>query len=257
MITQTDFAIRLLLAFVLGAGIGMERQWQKTRATIRINILASLGAAIFVMTTALMPGEGMFLITIAPIILGMSLIGVSVILPRKGSFPSIITGINLWCAAGVGSLIGSGFFFPAYVSTVAVILANLIFQPIEHDNNNKETNNDRQSRKSTSLHKQKLIKPSSNRIIYRCQVICYIEDEPEILALLVQSVREKKLVLVSVSSKNINDREQQFQSKTEIQADFLAENYQDRLELEQAVSVLKSKTRINSVSWQYLTKQEI
>ncbi len=132
MITHTEFVIKLSLAFVLGAGIGMERQWQKTKATIRINVLASLAASIFVMTTALIPGEVILLRTIAPIILGMSLISASVILQRKGSFSSIVIGINLWCAAAIGSLIGSGFFFPAYVSTVAIILANLIFQPIEH-----------------------------------------------------------------------------------------------------------------------------
>ena len=252
MITQTQFVIRLLLAFVLGAGIGMERQWQKTRATLRINVLASLGAAIFVMTTALIPGEKILLRTIAPIILGVSLISASVILPRKGNSPNIITGINLWCAAGIGSLIGSGFFFPAYVSTVAIILANLIFQPIEHTSNNKEINNKGQDRQSKSKHQQKLITTSVDRIIYRCQVVCYTEDEPKILSLLVRSTREKGLMLIAVCSKNINNQDRQSQTQTEIQADFLAENYKNNLELEQAVSVLKSKIQIDSVSWKCL-----
>ena len=171
---------------------------------------------------------------------------------KKGNSPNIITGINLWCAAGIGSLIGSGFFFPAYVSTVAIILANLIFQPIEQDSSTKELDNERQNRKSKSKHQQKLINPSAERIIYRCQVICYMEDEPKILSLLVQSAREKGLMLIAVCSKNINNQERPYQTQTEIQADFLAKNYKNNLELEQAVSVLKSKTPIDSVSWKCL-----
>ena len=251
MITQTELVIRLLLAFALGAGIGIERQWQKAKATMRISVLASLGATIFATMTALIPGEEISAKTIAPIILGMSLISASVILQKKAKYPTIVTGITTWCAGGVGSLVGLGFFFPAYVSTVAVMLGNLIFQPVELNSTNEELNH-KENRKSESKHIKKLADSSIKKVLYRCQVICYIEDEPEILSLLVQSVREKKLMLIAVCSKNLNNQDQQFQTKTEIQADFLAESYKDQLELEQAVSILKSKTRINSVSWQYL-----
>ena len=260
MITWTEFVIRLLLAFVLGAGIGMERQWQKTRATIRINVLASVGAAIFVMTTALASGEGSLAITVAPIALGMSFISASIILQEKGNFRSVVIGITLWCAAAIGSLIGFGLFFPAYVSTVTVILANLIFQPIEQQtrlsHTHEELSNNKLSQKSESNHQQKSKLSPVQEIRYRCQVICHIEDEPEVLALLVQSVREKKLTLTGVSSKNLNNQEQNHLTEAEIQADFLAEGYKEQLELEQAVSVLKSQARVNSVSWQYLSEEE-
>ena len=138
MITQTELVIRLLLAFALGAGIGIERQWQKARATMRISVLASLGATVFAMTTMLIPGEEISAKTIAPIILGMSLISASIILQKKAKYPTIVTGITTWCAGGIGSLVGLGFFFPAYVSTVAVMLGNLIFQPVELNNTNEE-----------------------------------------------------------------------------------------------------------------------
>lgn len=260
MITWTEFIIRLLLAFILGAGIGMERQWQKTRATIRLNILASLGAGIFVMTTTLIAGEEIGVRTIAQIALGMSFISASIILQEKGNFRSIITGITLWCSAGIGSLIGSGFFFPAYVSTVTVILANLIFQPIEptlpSNSSEKLNNNHQRSRQSDSLQKENPISLLAIETRYRCQIICHVEDEPEILALLVQSVREKKLLLTGVYSKNIDHKGQNYLTQAEIQADFLAQDYQDKFELEQAVGVLKSQARVTSVSWQYLSQEE-
>ncbi len=99
---------------------------------------------------------------------------------------------------------------------------------------------------------QKLTDSSLKKILYRCQVICSVEDETEILALLVQAVREKKLMLIAVGTKNLNDRDGSFPAEIEIQADFLAESHKDKLELEKAVSILKSKTETNSVSWEYI-----
>lgn len=251
MITQTQFIIRLLLAFALGAGIGIEKQWQKARTSMRINALASLGAAIFVMGTVLITGREIPAKTIATIILGISLISASVILQKKVSFPTLVTGITLWCAGGIGSLVGSGFFLPAYASTVAVILVNFFFQPREYPSTNKEFSNKKQSKSESKLTKKSTGFPSK-QILYRCQVVCSMEDESEILSLLVQSVRERKLTLIAVCSKNLDNQDRRFQTEIEIQADFLAESYQDKLELEQAVSVLKSKTRINSVRWEYI-----
>lgn len=251
MITQTQFVVRLLLAFVLGAGIGIERQWQKSRAVMRINVLASLGAAIFVMTTVFITQEEITVRTTSQIILGISLISASIILQRKVDYPTVITGITVWCAGGIGSLVGSGFFFPAYVSTIAIVLANLIFQPREYISANKEFE-EKKNKKLKSKNPQKLINSPIQKILYRCQVICFIEDEPEILALLVQAVREKKLMLIAVCSKNLNNQDRSFNDKIEIQADFLAETYKDKLELEKAVGVVKSKIKTNSVSWEYI-----
>lgn len=55
--TWVDFAIRLLLAFILGAAIGSERQWRRTRSVLKTNVLVSLGAAMFVMLSAMIPGD--------------------------------------------------------------------------------------------------------------------------------------------------------------------------------------------------------
>lgn len=57
MMSWGDFAIRLLLAFILGAAIGIERQWRRTRSVLKTNVLVSLGAAMFVMLSAMIPGD--------------------------------------------------------------------------------------------------------------------------------------------------------------------------------------------------------
>ncbi|MCS7077721.1 MAG: MgtC/SapB family protein, partial [Bacteroidia bacterium] len=45
--TLLTFSFRLLLAVVLGAAIGFERQWRKKSAGLRTNTLVALGAAAF------------------------------------------------------------------------------------------------------------------------------------------------------------------------------------------------------------------
>ncbi|MFP4221389.1 MAG: MgtC/SapB family protein, partial [Phormidium sp.] len=45
----TEFAIRLLVAFLLGSAIGLERQWRQRMAGLRTNALVATGASLFVM----------------------------------------------------------------------------------------------------------------------------------------------------------------------------------------------------------------
>jgi putative Mg2+ transporter-C (MgtC) family protein len=49
--------LNLLVALLLGAAIGFERQWRQRLAGLRTNALVDLGAATFVMFAGLFPGE--------------------------------------------------------------------------------------------------------------------------------------------------------------------------------------------------------
>jgi putative Mg2+ transporter-C (MgtC) family protein len=42
-----DFTLRLAVAFLLGSGIGLERQWRQRMAGLRTNTLVCVGAALF------------------------------------------------------------------------------------------------------------------------------------------------------------------------------------------------------------------
>ena len=56
-ITWMTFAIRLLVGFFLAIGIGIERQWLKTRAVLKTNVLVTLGSAMFVMLSIMTPED--------------------------------------------------------------------------------------------------------------------------------------------------------------------------------------------------------
>ena len=53
--TWVQFIVRLILAQLLGAAIGVERQWRQRMAGLRTNALVATGAALFVMLGSMIP----------------------------------------------------------------------------------------------------------------------------------------------------------------------------------------------------------
>ncbi|MEL7011596.1 MAG: MgtC/SapB family protein, partial [Cyanobacteria bacterium J06588_4] len=105
----TTFAIRLLVGFFLAVGIGIERQWLKTRAVLKTNVLVTLGSAMFVMLSIMTPGDSSPTRISAQIVSGVGFLGGGVILREGASVKGINTAATLWCAAAIGTLVGSGF----------------------------------------------------------------------------------------------------------------------------------------------------
>ncbi len=84
IITWTTFALRLLVGFFLAVGIGIERQWLKTRAILKTNVLVTLGSAMFVMLSIMTPGDATPTRIPAQIVSGVGFLGGGVIL-REGA----------------------------------------------------------------------------------------------------------------------------------------------------------------------------
>ncbi len=82
--TWVEFVIRLLLAFILGAAIGIERQWQKTRAVLKMNVLVCIGAAMFVMMSSMVANDSSPTRVAAQVVSGIGFLGGGLIL-REGT----------------------------------------------------------------------------------------------------------------------------------------------------------------------------
>ena len=54
MMVWYDIVFRLVIAIIVGACIGMERQWRHRMAGLRTNALVSLGACIFVLLSVML-----------------------------------------------------------------------------------------------------------------------------------------------------------------------------------------------------------
>jgi putative Mg2+ transporter-C (MgtC) family protein len=239
MITWIEFVIRLVLAFILGAAIGIERQWRQTRAVLKTNVLVCIGSAMFVMMAAMTPGDSSPTRVAAQVVSGVGFLGGGVILREGPSVRGLSTAATLWCAAAVGTLIGSGLLFQAYFGALAVVGANLLLRPLV------------QLVQQLNGESTAETKPETR---YRCRVICHKEDESNVRALLFHPVKDEALMLQAVYSKNIDSDDIDNQAKVEIKADFVTEGRNDVL-LEQVVSLLKFKARVSAVSWEFVSQE--
>lgn len=239
MITWVDFVIRLVLAIILGATIGIERQWRQTRAVLKTNVLVCIGATMFVMMAAMTPGDSSPTRVAAQVVSGVGFLGGGVILREGPSVRGLNTAATLWCAAAVGTLIGSGLLFQAYVGALAVVGANLLLRPLVQLV--QQLNGESEAEK----------KPETR---YRCRAICHSEDEANVRALLLHPVKDRALMLHALHSKNIDSPNIDNEALVEIKADFVTDGRNDVL-LEQVVSLLKLKARVIAVSWEFVSQE--
>ena len=131
--TQIELNARLVVALVLGAVIGWERELQRMPAGFRTHALVSLGSAIFTVISAYgLTGPGSDPTRIAAqIVSGIGFLGGGAILHYGGTVRGLTTAASLWAVAAVGMAAGAGLLVVAGVSTVLVIVALEVFQRLE------------------------------------------------------------------------------------------------------------------------------
>lgn len=130
--------IRILLAALAGAFIGLEREFRSRPAGIRTHMLVSLGAALTTMIGIYAIEKlGLSLDPLrigAQVISGIGFLGAGTILLRRGG--TAITGLTsaagLWTTASIGLAIGIGFYEGALVTILAVVIVFTIVGRLEH-----------------------------------------------------------------------------------------------------------------------------
>lgn len=127
--TLTELVL-LLLAFVLSAVIGIERQRQLKSAGIRTHTLVGLGAAVFTLVSAygfdsVLGSE----VTLDPsriaaqIVSGIGFLGAGVIFVRQNVVNGLTTAASIWVTAAIGMACGAGMAVLAVAATVLYIIA--------------------------------------------------------------------------------------------------------------------------------------
>jgi putative Mg2+ transporter-C (MgtC) family protein len=236
--TWKDFLIRLIIALILGAAIGIERQWLKTRAVLKTNVLVTLGAAMFVMMAGMIPGDSSPTRVAAQVVSGIGFLGGGVIFKEGASIRGLNTAATLWCAAAIGTLTGSGFLIQAYCAALAVVGANLmfrhlgqIFQPMDDYS-------------SPNI---------SSTVTYRFRLVCERNCESQVRSTLLEIVRERQLVINTIHIQNLVRDRLQDSVEIEIKVDFL-DLTNDLDLLEEIVKDLRDNAEIKELIWEYFPK---
>lgn len=127
----------VILAVVLGAAIGVEREFSGKPAGLRTNILICLGAAVFTIISKRMAGENDSLTRIAAqIVTGVGFLGAGAIIQDRGGVHGLTTAATIWFMACVGMACGAGLYELAVISTLIAIFVliglRLIHRSLRH-----------------------------------------------------------------------------------------------------------------------------
>lgn len=124
----------LLLAFLLGALIGFERQVRQRTAGLRTNTLVAVGAAVFVDLAvrfhALYGGSPSPMQVIAYVVSGIGFLGAGAIMKEGANVSGLNTAATLWGSAAVGCCAGAKLLPEAVLAALFVLAANTLLRPV-------------------------------------------------------------------------------------------------------------------------------
>lgn len=125
----TGPALNMMMAVLCGAFIGSERQVRQRLAGIRTNALVALGAACFVIFSAMYEDLSPTRVG-AQVVSGIGFLGAGIIFRDGFTVHGLNTAATLWCAAAVGVICGAGGHAVAALATAVVIFVNLGLRPL-------------------------------------------------------------------------------------------------------------------------------
>ncbi|QQZ10167.1 MgtC/SapB family protein [Heyndrickxia vini] len=138
---ELELIARLVLAGILGAVVGFEREKRFKEAGLRTHFLVAVGSAL-----AMIVSKYAFYDVVnnsikldpsriaASVISGVGFLGAGTILVQRQSIRGLTTAAGLWSTAGIGLAIGSGMYIVSICGTILVLLGlealNRLFQPV-------------------------------------------------------------------------------------------------------------------------------
>lgn len=146
MLTFETMMIRLLVALLLGAVLGIERELVHKEAGARTEMLVAGGAALFAIIGITLPyvtamefsgavgGAGALpdmatintgLAIIANIVVGIGFLGAGIIIKQNNHPHGVTTAADVWATAAIGALAGIGLM--QFATAAAILFAALLF----------------------------------------------------------------------------------------------------------------------------------
>jgi len=216
------FVLRMGLALLLGAIMGLERQWHQRMAGTRTNALVATAASAFTMIGLVVADPAGASRIVGQIVTGIGFLGAGVIFKEGGTIHGLNTAATVWCSAAVGSLCGIGQIQYAVVMAVAVLLTNVALRPLAYklrpDTKIEETN-------------------------YHLELICAAKDETQVRALLLSAVEYNHVALTSLTSEDMET-----QNRVRVSAAIKTHGRNDDC-LEQVVARVSLEPGVTSVRW--------
>ena len=125
-----EFILRLFLAGIMGAIIGLDREYRAKEAGYRTHFLVSLGSALIMIVSQ--HGFGEILDTpnvnldpsriASQVVTGIGFIGAGTIILHKQIVRGLTTAAGIWATSGIGLAIGAGMYLLGISATILTLI---------------------------------------------------------------------------------------------------------------------------------------
>jgi putative Mg2+ transporter-C (MgtC) family protein len=231
-----DLVIRMFTAIILGAAIGLERQWRLRTAGIRTNALVAVGSALFVIVGAVGLGNDPHADptrVAAQVVSGIGFLGAGVILRDGFNIRGLTTAATLWCAAAVGSLSGAGMEVVAVIACAAIIATNTLLRPLSRYVNRRTGHDDQPA----------AVEDDEVQTDYVLEVVTTEKSEARVRALVLQAVDRPEYTLRSLNIRQGKN------AQIKVLAGVSSQRAGDTTGLEVAVQRISLDPKVTSSRW--------
>ncbi len=129
-----EMLLRLGLAGILGAAIGLERELRDREAGLRTHMVVAMGSALFTIMSAygfrdVLNGSNALLVRTDPtriaaqIVTGIGFLGAGAIIRQGFSVRGLTTAATLWLTAAIGLAAGAGSYAAAVITTALALFS--------------------------------------------------------------------------------------------------------------------------------------
>jgi putative Mg2+ transporter-C (MgtC) family protein len=119
-----DEITKLIVALVIGAIIGAEREYRTKSAGFRTVILITVGSTLFTIISNIMSNDAR---VASNIVTGIGFLGAGAIFKEGASVKGLTTATTIWISAAIGMAIGVSQYEIAFVSLLIVMVVLIGF----------------------------------------------------------------------------------------------------------------------------------
>lgn len=133
LLMQLELLLRIIVAGVCGAFIGLERQNRLKNAGLKTHLLVALTSALMVVISK----YGFFDVVArglsvdasrvaASVASGVGFLGAGLILAGKHEIMGVTTAAGIWATVGVGMSFGAGMYFLGFCATLVILFSQFL-----------------------------------------------------------------------------------------------------------------------------------
>jgi len=131
--TQLDIVFRVVVALLIGAAVGIEREYRGHAAGVRTLAMVSVGSCIFTAIGVFaFPGHVTDPTRIAAqVVTGVGFLGAGAIFRAEDGVKGLTTAATVWVVAALGMSVGFGLYLIATSAAVIVLIGLVLVRPLE------------------------------------------------------------------------------------------------------------------------------